>query len=401
MTTQAAMALRGSQFIERMTKLRLTELEFLDVVADTTSEIDLHVLLQKVMREAVRMLNADRSTLFLNDEKTGELWSQVGSGLDAMQIRFPNHIGIAGAVFTSGKTINIPHAYADLRFNPAFDKKTGYFTRSILCVPVINKAGKVIGVTQVLNKRGGPFTDEDESRLKAFTAQVSIALQNAKLFNDVQNMKNYNESMLESMTNGVITTNADGQIVTCNKAGYRIMQVREEDILVDAVRRILHRRQWLGRGENPAKPVTAFSRCWTRRWSSAARTTSVNLTVLPLVERRRQEAGLDADDRRHQHRKTHEVHHVALHGSRHRRPADGIGQAGRYSGRQERGRHHHVLRHSRLHPHHREAWAPQGTVGFLNEYFTLMVDEISKGDGMLDKFIGDAIMAAFGLPIAA
>jgi adenylate cyclase len=55
----------------------------------------------------------------------------------------------------SGKAINIPYAYADLRFNPAFDKKTGYFTRSILCVPIVNKHGKVIGVTQVLNKRGG------------------------------------------------------------------------------------------------------------------------------------------------------------------------------------------------------------------------------------------------------
>ena len=97
-------------------------------------------------------------------------------------------------MFSSGKTINIPHAYADLRFNPAFDKKSGYFTRSILCVPVINKTGKVIGVTQVLNKRGGPFTQEDEQRLKAFTGQVSIALQNATLFNDVQNMKNYNEA---------------------------------------------------------------------------------------------------------------------------------------------------------------------------------------------------------------
>ena len=108
------------------------------------------------------MLKADRSTLFLNDEKTNELWSQVGTGLDAIQIRLPNHLGIAGAVFTSGKTINIPYAYADLRFNPAFDKKTGYFTRSILCVPVVNKDGKVIGVTQVLNKRGGPFNEEDE-----------------------------------------------------------------------------------------------------------------------------------------------------------------------------------------------------------------------------------------------
>ena len=92
------------------------------------------------------MLNAERSTLFLNDDKTGELWSEVGQGLESLQIRLPNHLGIAGAVFQSGKTINIPYAYADLRFNPGFDKKTNYFTRSILCVPVVNKQGTTIGV---------------------------------------------------------------------------------------------------------------------------------------------------------------------------------------------------------------------------------------------------------------
>ncbi len=54
--------------------------------------------------------------------------------------------------------MNIPYAYAGLRFNPAFDKQTGFFTRSILCVPIVNKDDKVIGVSQMLNKRGGVFT---------------------------------------------------------------------------------------------------------------------------------------------------------------------------------------------------------------------------------------------------
>ena len=125
----------------------------------------------------------------------------------AWQCRFPNHLGIGGAVCTSGQTVNNQQAYADLGFNPGFEKKTGFFTRSILCTPVINKAGKVIGATQVLNKRGGAFTHEDEAKLKAFTAQVSVALENAKLFEDVQNMKNYAESMLASMSNSVVTLN--------------------------------------------------------------------------------------------------------------------------------------------------------------------------------------------------
>ena len=160
-------------------------------IVEVTGDIKLSSLLSKVMTAATKFLNADRSTLFLNDEKTSQLWSEVGQGLESMQIRLPNHLGIAGAVFQSGKSINIPHAYADMRFNPAFDKKTGYFTRSILCVPIINKAGKTIGVTQVLNKHGGPFSESDEGWLRAFTAQIAIALENAKLFTDVQNMKNY------------------------------------------------------------------------------------------------------------------------------------------------------------------------------------------------------------------
>ena len=231
MTTQGTLALQSAQFIERMKAIRKQELEFLDIVSEVTSDIKIGSLLQKVMGEATRMLNAERSTLFLNDEKTNQLWSEVGQGLEAMQIRLPNHVGIAGAVFTTSKTINIPYAYADLRFNPAFDKKTGYFTRSILCVPIINQRGRIIGVTQVLNKRGGPFTNEDESRLKAFTAQISIALENAKLFADVQNMKNYNESMLESMPSGVLTLDETEKIVTCNAGGLRILGVAAAQVI--------------------------------------------------------------------------------------------------------------------------------------------------------------------------
>ncbi|MCH8237973.1 MAG: GAF domain-containing protein, partial [Proteobacteria bacterium] len=152
--TQAAVALQSTQYVERMKKSREKEMEFLDVVSDVTSELELGTLLAKVMSEATRMLDADRSTLFLNDDKTDELFSRVAMGDSIGEIRLPNHMGIAGAVFTSGKTVNIPYAYADLRFNPAFDKKTGYFTRSILCVPIINKNAKTIGVTQVLNRRG-------------------------------------------------------------------------------------------------------------------------------------------------------------------------------------------------------------------------------------------------------
>jgi adenylate cyclase len=145
LTTRCAVTLQATQNIERMEVTRAKEMAFLDVVSDITSEIDLGSVLQKVMLESTRMLDADRGTLFLNDFKTSELFSKVAMGDSIGEIRLPNHLGIAGAVYTSKKTVNIPHAYADLRFNPAFDKQTGYFTRSILCVPVVNKMVKRLG----------------------------------------------------------------------------------------------------------------------------------------------------------------------------------------------------------------------------------------------------------------
>ena len=162
-TDLASFSLANRQQIEKMSQNRKQEMDFLDVVSDITSEIKLGSLLKKVMKEATRLLKADRGTLFLNDEKTNELFIETGEGLKT-QIRFPNHLGIAGTVFSTGKSMNIPYAYADLRFNPSFDKTTGYFTRSILCVPVVTKEGKRIGVTQMLNKKGGAFNIEDESR---------------------------------------------------------------------------------------------------------------------------------------------------------------------------------------------------------------------------------------------
>ncbi|HBC54511.1 MAG TPA: adenylate/guanylate cyclase domain-containing protein, partial [Alphaproteobacteria bacterium] len=213
---QASITIQNTIYMQRMEDARAQEADFLNIVAGVASEINLGPLLQMIINAITTLLEADRTSLFLNDEKTQELFTHIGQGLETSTIRIPNSVGIAGTVFTSGKTVNIPHAYADLRFNPSFDKQTGYFTRSILCVPVANKEGKIIGVTQVLNKRGGPFSAEDEARLKAFTSQISMALENAKLFSDVQAMKNYNESMLESMSSAVLTFDDELKVVTCN-----------------------------------------------------------------------------------------------------------------------------------------------------------------------------------------
>jgi len=397
MTTQGTLALQSAQFIERMKIIRKQELEFLDIVSEVTSDIKLGSLLQKVMGEATRMLNAERSTLFLNDEKTQQLWSEVGQGLEAMQIRLPNHVGIAGAVFTSGKTINIPYAYADLRFNPAFDIKTGYFTRSILCVPIVNQRGKIIGVTQVLNKRGGPFTNEDESRLKAFTAQISIALENAKLFADVQNMKNYNESMLESMSSGVITLDDAEKIITCNAAGLRIFSESSGSILNKQAKEfftganawILDKLKQVG--ETQSLEVTMDA-----EMEFGGEKRSVNTTIMPLVsvDKKRLGSMIMLEDISSEKRMKSTM-------SRYMDPsiADQLLATGAEIMGGKSVPATVLFSDIRGFTTVTEELGPQATVSMLNEYFEIMVDCIQKEGGMLDKFIGDAIMAAFGIPM--
>jgi len=172
--------LRGTTLEEELTRVRAAEGRLLKATLEVHYEAEFEALLQKILATTTSLLEADRSSLFIYDEGSHELYSVVAEGTGGRQIRFPSHLGIAGAVFTTGDLVNIPDAYKDSRFNPEVDKATGYRTHSLIACPVMSVGKRPVGVIQVLNKLDGSFTAEDEKILRQYAEQAAIALQNAR-----------------------------------------------------------------------------------------------------------------------------------------------------------------------------------------------------------------------------
>jgi len=152
-------------------------------------------------------------------------------GAAVQEIRFPGSAGIAGECFTRGVPINIPDAYADKRFNPEVDRRTGYITRNMLCMPITTHHGNRVGVMQILNKRGTAFGPADEDRLRALCAQAAVSIENAQFFEPVSAARNYDEGILRSMSNGVVTMDAGSTITKLNPAALGILGMGEAGLL--------------------------------------------------------------------------------------------------------------------------------------------------------------------------
>ncbi|KAH6596560.1 hypothetical protein BASA50_005045 [Batrachochytrium salamandrivorans] len=369
-----------------------------EVLLETTrslgSILDIDVLVKMIMHSAKDLLSADRCTLFLNDNEQKQLLALI-QGRDSLQeIRIPRNAGIAGDVFMSGQPINISDAYKDERFNSAVDEQTDYRTRNILCMPIKNIHGESIGVTQMINKKTGAFTIEDEKILSSFSAQAAIVLEKSQLFKKTKDMRIYLQSILSSITSCVITLTKSMRMHTSNRPLLmNALGITEEFMRENSC------NKWIGQEnisilndilwvffDGQAIYVADYE------IKGASTTIIVNYQVMPLIGSKG--VVIVFDD-------ISSERHAVMTLGRYMSPelAKQVMQDnGQLGGKRKKVSI--LFSDIRSFTTISEGMEPTDVVEILNHHFTDAVNAITDEQGILDKFIGDAVMAVFGVPFS-
>ena len=394
------LAERWSSAIDTAEKSNMDLRRLLDINISISSEMQLGALLKKIVSVTSAVIHADRSSLFLHDERTGELVSAVAEGVEGTPLRFASDAGLAGWSFTHGQAVNLSDAYADPRFNRALDATTGYHTKSVLTVPVTTRDGRRVGVMQALNHQDSKsFGDSEMERMSAFAAQAAVAIDNATLFTEVAAERSYNQSIVNSMSSGVITLDREARVAKLNPAACAILRVSPEQAGGASASLLLSGdNAWLmeeitsvSAGGQPKTLLDADVR------TASGEKISANLSIVPLLTDQGNAGLLVIIEDITQGKR--------LQGAMRRFMSQSV--VDQILGREDEVLFGSACNASVLFADIRgftslaERLEPRDTVAMLNEIFTELFEAVAGSDGMLDKFIGDALMAVYGAPLAS
>ncbi len=395
------------------------------------SSLDLDDTLWRVMEEAKQLMNADRSTLWLIDRDRDEIWTRIPTAEGALkELRLPMGVGFAGQVAKSGEVLNIGfdlYNHEGAETARKTDQDSGYRTCSLLCMPVLNADGELIGVTQLVNKRKqgdfppydpqqwpeapecwkAGFNRSDQDFMATFNIQAGVALQNAKLFETVKQQEQTQRDILRSLSNGVISTNREGYIIAANESAKKLLGLNEHAIIEgQALKELVQLEKgefakWFGSalaGEGE-KNRQQYYPDQTLQPFQGAEQHSINLSINTIADAndssRVSGALIVMDDISDEKRlkstmyryMTQELAEQLLENP----------DAAKMGG--DRKEVSVLFSDIRSYTTLTETLAAEEVVEMLNQYFESMVEAVFMHKGILDKYIGDAIMAVFGSPL--
>ncbi|RZS99443.1 adenylate/guanylate cyclase domain-containing protein [Aquimarina brevivitae] len=391
-----SLVIKNKQLYHASEQLKNNFSTLLDVFGAISSELELDSLIPLIMAKAAEITGADRSSLFFMDHTTGELWTVYAKGLEKKVVRTKK--GIVAQVAKEKKALIVNEPYSNPLFNPAIDKKTGYTTRSILSVPVFQANNEILGVIQVINKLDGNFDKRDLSILQGFASQIRIAIENAKLFDEVHNVKNYLDVLVQNLDNAIVTVDLSGHIKTVNQTFYTMFGLDSSENVINKHVKELHTslsplfKHYINTISTGKKEYQDEIEIQT----IASKNVVVNLSVLPMQDLNGNIIGaiqVFQDISKEKRIRANLSRYIPNHLVNEVINKDELSMLkGKY------GKSTILFSDIRNFTSLTEELGAIQIVELLNKYFNAMITSVYKYDGILDKFIGDAIMAVFGIP---
>ena len=384
---------------EEKERTQLTALQ--EVSAVINSSLDLTQVLSFVMDAIIRLTKAERAILLLTNEETGQLEVQVARNMDKETIEKSSSFEISRSIVQSvaktGEPVVTMNAQSDPRF-AAQESIISYNLRSILCVPLKRK-DSIIGVIYADNRvASGLFVDADRDLLASFGNQAAVAIDNARLFRETRDQKELLDNVFASIASGVMTVDPDDQIALYNQAAERILGVPADSVMRHSYKAVL---------ETLGLPVGAMVGEVRTNGSTQNKEmdivvskrpglTTLNLTMSPLRAGELLASSLGVamvlDDVSEKKR---------LESVRRYLPPAVVDQVRDLDAAQRPQRRDVTVFFAdvRGFSTFSENLDPEKLIQIINGYFTLAVQGITHHQGLIDKFMGDAVMAMFNTPL--